>query len=119
MNLVITMRPATGDQHVTKATIKMYDKDGADVGGQFLLEAETAETQLTVPPGGRCEVKEYERPIVYNPETCGAEYADLTPKDPLKKKLDEPPPTTATPKGKDDQPKAGHVAPPASPRPKY
>jgi hypothetical protein len=63
----------------------MYDAEGVDVGGQFLLEAETAETQLSMPPGGRCEIVEVVRPTVINPDDpTQAVLGDLTPKDPLK-----------------------------------
>jgi hypothetical protein len=47
------------------------------------LEGETAETNLSIPDGGYCQICEVVRPVVYNPETKGAEYKDLTPEDPL------------------------------------
>jgi len=83
MDLVIKMRAKPGDKHVGKAVIKMYDSTGADTGGQVLLEAETAETGLTLPPGGFCEITEAKRPVIYDSEQKAAMPVDFTPGDPL------------------------------------
>jgi hypothetical protein len=61
MDFIVTMRPHPGDKVVSTAEIRMYDASGMQVEGQFLLEAETAETRLSMPPGGRMEITEHER----------------------------------------------------------
>ena len=86
MDIIVKMRVKPGDTHVSKATIKMYDAKGVEMAGQLLLEGETAETNLMIPPGGRCEITEYERPLVYDPAQHAAVPADLTPEDPIESK---------------------------------
>jgi len=83
MDLIVKMRVKPGDKHVSKATIKMYTAEGADMGGQVLLEGETAETNLTIPPGGECRITEATLPLVYDPVQHAAMPADFTPNDPL------------------------------------
>jgi len=65
MDFQVKMMPHP-DKEIEKAVIKMYDSDGIALDGQFLLEAETAETRLHMPPGGRMEVTEYDRNEVYD-----------------------------------------------------
>ena len=66
MDFQVKMMPNPGDKEVGKAVIKMYDESGIALDGQFLLEAETADTRLHMPPGGRMEVTEYDRNEVYD-----------------------------------------------------
>jgi len=66
------MRPQPGDEHVSKAEVRMFDASGMQVEGQFLLEAETAETRLTMPPGGHMEITEHERRDVFDAEQKAA-----------------------------------------------
>ena len=101
MDIIVKMRVKPGDTHVSKATIKMYDAKGVEMAGQLLLEGETAETNLMIPPGGHCEIRETEVPLVYDPVQHAAVPADLTPSDPLKPKPGDP---VLTPHGKDKKP---------------
>jgi hypothetical protein len=98
MNFVVKMMPDVGDKHVSKATIIMYDANGVQQEGQFLLEAETAETKLTMPPGGRMEVKEHERRDVFDMEQKAAVPIGTAERE-VKEAADRP---TATPH-KDDK----------------
>jgi hypothetical protein len=66
MDFQVKMMPSLGDKEVGKAVIKMYDSDGIALDGQLLLEAETADTRLHMPPGGRMEVTEYDRNETYD-----------------------------------------------------
>ena len=66
MDFQVKMMPTLGDQEVGKAVIKMYDENGMALDGQFVLEGETADTRLHMPPGGRMEVKEYDKNEVYD-----------------------------------------------------
>jgi hypothetical protein len=72
MDFVVTMKPHPGDKVVSTAEIRMYDSTGMQVEGQFLLEAETAETRLTMPPGGTMEITEHERREVFDAEQKAA-----------------------------------------------
>ena len=83
MDFQIKMNVKPGDTHVSKATVKVFDAKGAETAKQVVLEGETAETRLTLTPGGRIEVTELERPLVYDPVQKAAVPADLTPEDPL------------------------------------
>jgi len=86
MDIIVKMRVKPGDTEVSKATINMHDDKGAELPGQLLLEGETAETNLMIPPGGYCVIREYERPLVYDREQHAAVPADLTPEDPIEAK---------------------------------
>lgn len=72
MDFIVTMRPNPGDKVVSTAEIRMYDASGMQIEGQFLLEAETAETKLTMPPGGHMEITEHERRTVFDAEQKAA-----------------------------------------------
>jgi hypothetical protein len=104
-----------GDMTVSRAQVRVADKDGAFLDGQVILEGEKIETDVMLMEGQTIEVTELMRPVVYNPETCGAEYLDLTPKDPVAGRMK--PPTEPSPKSSPPH-QAAHV-PPSSPRPKY
>lgn len=87
MDLVIKMRVKPGDKHVDKALIKMYNEDMSEMDGQLLLEGETAETGLQIPPGGFCTISEVKRPVIYDQEQKAALPVDFTPGDPLESPL--------------------------------
>ena len=83
MDLVISMRVKPGDEEITRASIRMYDKGGVASGEQILLEGETAETQLTVPPEGRCVVEEISGAFVNDGAQKSAVPLGTTEGDPL------------------------------------
>ena len=87
MDLVVKMRVKPGDTHVSKALIKMYNEDMTEMDGQLLLEGETAETGLQIPPGGFCTISEVKRPVIYDQEQKAAVPVDFTPGDPLQSPL--------------------------------
>jgi len=83
MDFQVKMMVKPGDTHVSKATVEVFDAKSASFTKQVILEGETVETMLNVPPGGRIEVKELERPLVYDQEQKAAVPMDLTPEDKL------------------------------------
>lgn len=83
MDFQIKMNMQPGDAKVSKAVVKIFDNKGVDAYHQVILEGETAETKLMLTPGGRIEVSELERPLVYDAEQKAAVPADLTPDDKL------------------------------------
>jgi len=109
MDIIVKMRVKPGDTEVSKATINMHDDKGAELPGQLLLEGETAETNLMIPLGGYCVIREYERPLVYDREQHAAVPADLTPEDPIEGKAKDRP--VGTPSDKDAYPKGATKKP--------
>jgi hypothetical protein len=80
--------------------------------GQVILEGEKVETDVAITEGQRMVVLELERPVVINPDDkTMAVLADLTPEDPLKKRMDAPPPTEATPKHEPAKHESKHEQP--------
>ena len=108
MDFQIKMMVKAGDTHVSKATVEVFDGKAASYTKQVILEGETVETMLNVPPGGRIEVKEVERPLVYDAEQKAAVPMDLTPKDPLTDP-NRPKPDNTLPGEPAKKPEAGHA----------
>jgi len=110
MDFTVKMLPHVGDKTVSKATITVHDANGIQTGGQYVLEGETAETRLTLVPGGEIRIKEAERPLVYDQEQKAAVPMDLTPddklSDPNRPKPGQPLPGAA---GMGKAPEAGHA----------
>jgi hypothetical protein len=83
MDFEIKMRPQPGDSELSKAVVRTYSAQGGQLSGQIVLEGETAETRLMLQTGGRIEITELNRPLVYDPEQFAAVPVDFTPEDTL------------------------------------
>ena len=83
MNVRVSRDVKPSVWRLTSPPPSAVDAKSATATQQVILEGETIETRLNVPPGGRIEIKELERPLVYDQEQKAAVPMDLTPEDKL------------------------------------
>ena len=119
MKVQVKMVADPADVRVQRVTVTKVDKSGIVNGEKAFLDAEKASIDAVIVEGEQLVVEQEVR-VVYNPETCGAEY-ELSPEEMKKRKAEKDKKDKETSTDKKHSPPeqaATHVAPPASPRPK-